>query len=154
MSTFSRVRFFVHCGAVFVFHKRTIDKRRRLVLVVAFGVVVAVVCYFVAVFRGLVAVVAARGGGLVGNFSIRGHLPPQSLRKKYFEMGLGFWGICKSVIFGVQKVCKSGEMLDKWGNFLIILWHGEIVAGDVIGRVVKAKVCGLSCSHGKIPVNW
>lgn len=123
-------------------------------LVVAFGVVVAVVCYFVAVFRGLVAVVAARGGGLVGNFSIRGHLPPQSLRKKYFEMGLGFWGICKSVIFGVQKVCKSGEMLDKWGNFLIILWHGEIVAGDVIGRVVKAKVCGLSCSHGKIPVNW
>ena len=86
MSTISHVRFFVHCGAVFVFHKRTFKKLRGFVLVVAFGVVVAVVCYFVAVLRGLVAVVVARGGALVGNFSIRGHLPFQSLRKKYFKV--------------------------------------------------------------------
>lgn len=53
--------FFVLCGAVFAFHKRTIDKRRQLVLVGAFGVVAVVVCYFIAVFRGLVAVMVSRG---------------------------------------------------------------------------------------------
>ena len=42
------------------------------------------------------------------------------------------------MIFGVEKVCKSGGMLDKWGNFVIILWHGEIVLLGMLAYIVFA----------------
>ena len=101
--------------------------------VVAFGVVAVVVCYFVAVFCAVGGGVAARGGSLFPKKWNGSVLPTQSLRKNISRCGCGIWGArwvsvnLQKCDFWGAKSLQKWEMLDKWGNFVIILWHGEIV---------------------------
>ena len=48
--------------------------------------------------------VVAREGALLLNFSIRGHLPPQSLRKIFFNLWLWCWGCEGECGFGFTSV--------------------------------------------------